>query len=139
LLVTTLYFGDATAQNAAPVPAGLTRQTTGATSGARSDSGQTPLRVHVLRGGAIGGVVGLGLSGLVLVAIRRTDCTDFAPSASQPGAGSCSDRSLFKGTTLLLGGVAAGAAFGSLLGYMYHANANEERARRCRANPSACS
>jgi hypothetical protein len=136
--VTTLCVVDVYAQNAAPMPAGVTRQTTAATWVVRSDSGQTSVRTHVMRGSIIGGVVGLGLSGLAFVMIRRSDCPVFAPSAQQPDGGSCSNMSLFNGTKLLLGGVAAGAAIGSLLGYTYHVNENEERARRCRANPSAC-
>jgi hypothetical protein len=91
----------------------------------------------MVRGGEIGGIAGLTLSGLALLAISKTQCPTFAPSTSALG-GECSSLSTGESVQILVGGAAAGAVIGSVLGYAYHVNGNEERAARCRANPSAC-
>ena len=137
LVVAMPHESGVLAQNAAP--AGLLRQTTSSTwRQPASDSTRTSLRVHMERGGIIGGIAGLGLSGLVLMAIASTPCPVFATSA--PGfEGDCSGNlSSSKTTKIVLGGALVGAAIGSVLGYTYHVNADEERARRCRANPASC-
>lgn len=51
--------------------------------------------------------------------------------------GECSNLSTGKAVEILVGG-AAGAVIGSLLGYTYYVNVNEQRAARCRVTPTAC-
>lgn len=137
-VVTTLAASPALAQDTAFAPAGLPRQVASTPLWhSAHDSSHTSLRVHMVRGSEIGGIAGLALSGLALVAISRDQCPNFAPSTPALGGG-CSNLSTGKSVQILVGGAAAGAVIGSVLGYAYHVNGNEERARRCRANPSAC-
>jgi hypothetical protein len=93
----------------------------------------------MLRGGGIGGLVGLGLTGALLIVSNTQNACYTAPS-SVPGLdGGCSaNLSFSKGSAILIGGAAAGAVVGSFLGYMYHVNENEQRAARCKASPAEC-
>jgi CDP-diglyceride synthetase len=52
--------------------------------------------------------------------------------------GECSNLSTGKAVEILVGGAAAGAVIGSMLGYTYYVNVNEQRAARCRVTPTAC-
>ncbi len=67
VLVTTLAASPGAAQNAAPAPAGVTRQVSPPLlSRPMRDSSHTSLRTHMVRGGEIGGIAGLALGGLAL-------------------------------------------------------------------------
>jgi hypothetical protein len=77
------------------------------------------------------------LGGLVVIVASKSQCETFAPSTPALG-GECSNLSTGKAVEIVLGGAAAGAVIGSVLGYMYHVNENEQRAARCRATPAAC-
>jgi len=66
----------------------------------------------------------------------------FNPSVAStvPGLeGGCSENlTAGKASKILFGGAVAGAVIGSMLGYTYHVNVEEQRAARCRATPTAC-
>lgn len=138
VLVTTLAASSGVAQSAAAAPAGVTRQITPAVlSPPTRDSSHTSLRTHMVRGGEIGGIAGLALGGLAVIVASESQCESFATST--PGLDSgCSNLSNRKAVQILVGGAVCGAVIGSVLGYAYHVNVNEQRAARCRATPTAC-
>jgi hypothetical protein len=139
VLVTTLAASAGVAQNAASAAAGVTRQVPPpAVWRPIRDSSQTSLRTHMLRGGEIGGIAGLALGGLALLAISEQGQCYTAPS-TVPGLEGCSENlTAGKANKIFLGGGVLGAVIGSVLGYTYHVNVNEQRAARCRATPAAC-
>ncbi len=140
LLVTTLAAGRGLAQNAASVAAGVTRWVAPPADWRPTrDSSHTSLRVHMLRGGEIGGIAGLALGGLALLAISEQGQCYTSPSTVPGLEGDCSENlTAGKASKILFGGGVLGAVIGSVLGYTYHVNANEQRAARCRATPTAC-
>jgi ABC-type lipoprotein release transport system permease subunit len=92
----------------------------------------------MLRGAEIGGIAGLALGGLALLAISEQGQCYTAPS-TVPGLEGCSENlTAGKANKIFFGGGVLGAVIGSVLGYTYHVNVNEQRAARCRATPSAC-
>ncbi len=130
------------AQDAAAIPAGVTRHAVAAdlTPHLSLDTGRTTLRTHMVRGGVAGAVGGMILSAAALVVVSQTTCPTFTPNPSgvEQGGG-CTGLTTGRSVRILLGGIAGGAALGTLLGYEYHATGEEERAARCRATPTACS
>ena len=101
------------------------------------DSAITPLHTHVLRGAEAGGAAGGLLSVGVLVSLTRFDggCRLTTPGA----AGSCdSGVPPLRAAEAIVGSTLAGGLLGTFFGYMYHVNAEEQRAAKCRAAPSAC-
>jgi len=138
VVVTTFAASPALAQNAARVPAGVTRPVSPPAEWRSTRDSSTSLRTHMLRGGEIGGIAGLALGGLALLAISKQGECYTAPSAV-PGLEGCSENlTTEKGSKILFEGAVVGAVVGSVLGYAYHVNVNEQRAARCRATPSAC-
>lgn len=140
VLVTTFAAGPATAQNAASAAAGVTHQVAPpAVWRPTRDSSRTSLSTHMVRGSEIGGLAGLALGGLALLAISEEgQC--YTVSSTVPGLeGGCSESlTASKASKIFFGGGVVGAVIGSVLGYTYHVNVNEQRAARCRATPAAC-
>ena len=115
VLVTTLTASaSATAQNAASVPS--RSHTSSRTAGCvAANSGLEPHIASHSRGA------------------RQRDRRDRRTGVGRAGAGSN-----LQDPVPDLGGAAAGAVTGSVLGYTYYVNVNEQRAARCRAKPTAC-
>jgi hypothetical protein len=93
----------------------------------------------MVRGGEIGGIAGLALGALALVAISdQGQC--YTVTSTVPGLeGGCSENlTASKASKIFFGGAVVGAVVGSVLGYTYHVNVEEQRAARCRATPPAC-
>ena len=130
------------AQNAASLPAGITRHRESSETLAPLDSGRTSLRSHMVRGGVIGALSGLMLSGLFLAWISHDagQCLTVSSDPGFGGSGCGSGRTAAQVAKLLVGSVLVGAGAGAILGREYHITVEEERAARCRAHPdTTCS